>query len=60
MLDQSATIDIVVFKEAAVPDYQNLIAGFPDNRTYFVLDAQNSDSPRLFLFNLFGTIWQLS
>lgn len=40
MSDQLSTITNIVFIEAAVPDYQNLIAGFPDNSTYFVLDAQ--------------------
>ena len=40
MLDKSATINTVVFIDAQLPDYQTLIAGLPNNSTYFVLDAQ--------------------
>ena len=40
MSDQSSTITNIVFIDAAVPDYQTLIAGLPNNSTYFVLDAQ--------------------
>jgi Domain of unknown function (DUF4347)/FG-GAP-like repeat/Cadherin-like/FG-GAP repeat len=40
MSDQLSTTTNVVFIDAAVPDYQTLIAGLPDNSTYFVLDAQ--------------------
>ena len=40
MSDQLSTITNIVFIDAAVPDYQTLIAGLPNNSTYFVLDAQ--------------------
>ena len=40
MSDQLSTITNIVFIDTAVPDYQTLIAGLPDNSTYFVLDAQ--------------------
>jgi hypothetical protein len=40
MSDQLSTITNIVFIDAAVPDYQTLIAGLPDNSTYFVLNAQ--------------------
>ena len=40
MSDQLITITNIVFIDAAVPDYQTLIEGLPDNSTYFVLDAQ--------------------
>ena len=40
MSDQSSTITNIVFIDASVPDYQTLIAGLPNNSTYFVLDAQ--------------------
>ena len=42
MSDQLSTITNIVFIDAALPDYQTLIAGLPDNSTYFVLDAQKS------------------
>ena len=40
MSDQLSTITNIVFIDAAVPDYRTLIAGLPNNSTYFVLDAQ--------------------
>jgi Ca2+-binding RTX toxin-like protein len=40
MSDQLSTITNIAFIDAAVPDYQTLIAGLPNNSTYFVLDAQ--------------------
>ena len=40
MSDQLSTITNIVFIDTAVPDYQTLIAGLPNNSTYFVLDAQ--------------------
>ena len=40
MSDQLSTITNIVFIDAAIPDYQTLIAGLPNNSTYFVLDAQ--------------------
>ena len=30
----------IVFIDAAIPDYQALIAGLTNNSTYFVLEAQ--------------------
>ena len=40
MSNQLSTITNIVFIDAAIPDYQTLIAGLPNNSTYFVLDAQ--------------------
>ena len=40
MSGQLSTITNIVFIDAAVPDYQTLIAGLPNNSTYFLLDAQ--------------------
>jgi len=40
MSDQLSTITNIVFIDAAVPDYRTLIAGLPNNSTYFVLDTQ--------------------
>ena len=40
MSNQLSVITNIVFIDAAVPDYQTLIEGLPNNSTYFVLDAQ--------------------
>lgn len=40
MSGQLSVITNIVFIDAKVPDYQTLIAGLPNNSTYFVLDAQ--------------------
>jgi hypothetical protein len=40
MSNQLSTITTIVFIDAAVPDYQTLIEGLPNNSTYFILDAQ--------------------
>ena len=47
MSGQLSVITNIVFIDAKVTDYQTLIAGLPNNSTYFVLDAQKDGSEQI-------------